>query len=200
MGQLHEYGPFQLYEDTKILDDRPRQDPVPPASLLYDGFGHFMDDFRRREDAHDLATKRCEVELAVDNFAEEMSSIYNNQAIKKSAGISALNEILSIDNDNELTAADDDCVAHYDGPHDAASCIVVFKSELVDISSIPAVELTSYVARSHAQSRIRFKELYSGWRVPCLGMTIVGKLCHLKMSPNLTSFTSYQARMSRSMP
>lgn len=38
---------------------------------------------------------------------------------------------------------------HYDGPHVAASCIVKFKDELVDIKSLFEVELGAYTARSH---------------------------------------------------
>jgi hypothetical protein len=55
---------------------------------------------------------------------------------------------------------------HYDGPHKAASCVVVFKNELVDISSMPMVELTGYVAHSHGQAMESFKEVFNGWRVP----------------------------------
>jgi hypothetical protein len=64
---------------------------------------------------------------------------------------------------------------HCNGPHGAISCIVSFKNELVDVHSMPLVELTTLVARSHAQSMKSHKKLYKGWRVPCLGLTIVGK-------------------------
>jgi hypothetical protein len=178
--ELDEYRSFQQNPATMILDDRPVEDSIPPASLLYDGFGHFMDIFRCREDACDLGTKRRELELAVDDFAEQMTFIHNEEANRRREGLRALNEILFFHRGGKLTAADINCGAqsdcHYDGPHGAASCVVVFKSELVDNYSIPVVELTGRVAHSHARSMKHFKELYSGWRVPCLGLSIVGKL------------------------
>lgn len=64
---------------------------------------------------------------------------------------------------------------HCDGPHGAVSCIVRFKNELVDVHSMPLVELSTLVVRSYAQSIKSHKKLYKGWRVPCLGITIVGK-------------------------
>jgi hypothetical protein len=179
MGELDEYRSLQQDPATKILDDRPVEDSIPPASLLYDGFGHFMDIFRHREDVCDLCTKRRELEFAVDDFAEQMTVIHDEDD-KRRECLHALNEILSLHRGSKLTVADINCGAHsdgyYDGPHDAVSCVVVFKSELVNVNSIPVVELTGHVAHSHAQSMKHFKELYSGWRVPCLGLSIVGKL------------------------
>ncbi|KAF8478986.1 hypothetical protein DFH94DRAFT_746856 [Russula ochroleuca] len=178
MGKLREYKSLQQDQNKRILDDRPVPDSVPPASLLYDGFGHFMDIFRHRKDVYDLSLKRRNLELAVDNFAELMTDFHDNEDGRKMKGLLALNEILS-NNSNKLAAASIDSTSihsdgHYNGPHDAVSCIVGFKNELVDISSMPLVELIGYVAHSHAQSMARHEELYKGWRVPCLGMTIVG--------------------------
>jgi hypothetical protein len=160
------------------LDDRPEPDSVPPASLLYDGFGHFMDIFRRREDV--LTPERRDLESAVDNFADLMSSFFDNEDKRKMTGLDALNEILSLNGHNKLAAASIDSTpihsdGHYNGPHDAVSYIVKFINELVDISSMPLIELIGYVAHSHAQSMKSHEELYVGWRVPSLGMTIVGK-------------------------
>ncbi|KAH8986309.1 hypothetical protein EDB92DRAFT_1879504 [Lactarius akahatsu] len=36
------------------------------------------------------------------------------------------------------------------------------------------VELTGYVAHSHKGSFDRYKDLFEGWNVPCLGITVVG--------------------------
>jgi hypothetical protein len=180
MGKLIEYKLLQQDPDWRILDDRPAPDLVPPPSLLYGGFGHFLDIFRRREDVHDLTPKRRDLELAVDAFAEVMT-VFHQRDERKMEGLDALNEILSLGSHNRLTAASVDTSriqsdGHYNGPHGAISCIVEFKNELVDINSIPVVELTSYVAHSHAQAMKHHQGLYLGWRVPCLGLTIVGKL------------------------
>jgi hypothetical protein len=212
MGKLSEY--MSLHEDDrKILDDRPEQDSVAPASLLYDGYGHFLDIFRRREEAPALTDDRRQLEVTVNVFAEAMAALYETDDERKEKGLGALNAILMLDSHemdpgpdfegginmkalkavmrlgginpgyNTLTAASVDSESsgvhsdgHYNGPHEAISCIVSFKNELVDIHSMPLLELTTHIARSHAQSRKTHKWLYLGWRVPCLGLTIVGEL------------------------
>ena len=65
MGKLDNYGFLQQSLTQKSLDDCPA-----PVSLLYDGFGYFMDVFSRRGDICDLDTKRQDLEMAVDSFAE----------------------------------------------------------------------------------------------------------------------------------
>ncbi|KAI0248667.1 hypothetical protein BJV78DRAFT_1130931 [Lactifluus subvellereus] len=179
IGKPGKYKSLQGQQSQKILDDRPVPDSVPPASLLYGGFGHFMDIFSRRGDICDLDTKRQDLEMAVNSFADTMSDFYNKEADRREEGLRALNKILSLrgDGDNKLMATSIGTVhwdGHYDGPHEAASCIVVFKNELVDISSMPMVELTAYAARSHKQAMERSEELFRSWRVPCLGLTVVG--------------------------
>ncbi|KAI0252130.1 hypothetical protein BJV78DRAFT_1352562 [Lactifluus subvellereus] len=175
MGKLDNYRSLQ----KKILYDRPGPDSLPPISLLYVGFGYFMDVFRRREDIHDLGMKRQGLEMAVDSFAEKMANIYDNEADRREEGLRALNKILSLRGggvNKPMAASIGTCRSggHYDGPHEAASCVIVFKNELVDISAMPMVELTTYAAHSHKQAMERSREVFSGWRVPCLGLTVVG--------------------------
>ena len=66
--------------------------------------------------------------------------------------------------------------AHYDRSHDAASCAIQFKNELIGITSMPMIELAGYAAHSHKGAMERHREVFSSWRVPCLGLTVVGKL------------------------
>jgi len=40
----------------------------------------------------------------------------------------------------------------------------------------PVVELTSYVAHSHTSAMKHYESVFRNWRVPCLGITVVGKL------------------------
>ena len=162
-----------------------------------------MDTFRRREDVYDLTPERRKVKLAVNTFAEAMTAFFKTENERRTKGLNALNAILSLDGHHELAAA---CVdssrictdGHFNGPHEAISCIVEFKNELVDINSIPLVELVGYVAHSHAQSIQSHRKLYMGWRVPSLGLTVVGESLGLQMRLT-SSCTYYQARMSHSM-
>jgi hypothetical protein len=181
------YKSIQQRPSSKILDDRPQPDHVPPASLLYDGFGHFNDIFSRRGDKRDK--KRQDLETAVDAFADKMTQIYPDELGRRTVALSILNQILFPDSHRTIMAASIGSThtdGHYDGPHGAASCIFEFKDELVDISAIPEVELSAYAARSHKQSiesSQKAKEVFLGWRVPCLGITVVGKLTlHFQMN------------------
>ena len=181
MGKQSEYESLQRDPSERILDDRPEQDSVPPVSLLYEGFGSFLDIFRRREGVYELTLERRDLEVAVNYFAEAMTSFFESEAERKTTGLNALNAILSTGSHTKLTTASVDsnriCSGgYYNGPHGAISCIVEFRNELVDVNSIPLVELVSCVAHSHAQSIKSHKDIYMGWRVPCLGLTVVGEL------------------------
>jgi len=75
-------------------------------------------------------------------------------------------------------------VFSYETPHEASLCMVEFKNELCDITSMPMVELTGYVA--HLQSQAMLRDRYAGSHVPCLGLTVVGKLNISDLQTSLT--------------
>src|SRR5260370_41925021 len=52
------------------------------------------------------------------------------------------------------------------------------KNKLTDITLIPAAQLTSSTAHSHQEAMDGHNglALFWGWRVPCLGPTLIGKL------------------------
>ena len=175
MGKQENYRSFQRDTTDKILDDCPRPDSFPPASLLYDGFGYFKDVFSRQGDVCPLDTKRRGLEMAVDSFAEKMTALYDNEADKREEDLRALNKILSFrgGGSNKLMWTSIDTGrsdTHYDRSHDAASCVIQFKNEFVDITSMPKIELTGYAAHSHKEAMGRHREVFRSWRVPCLGL------------------------------
>lgn len=170
-GTPSRYKLLQGEGSQKILDDRPEADFVPPVSLLYGGFGHFLDEYHS---ARPMDSTQRDLEYNVDCFAKNMAEFHADEELRMSKGLRILNNILGI----VLMAAAIGKVrtdGHYLGPHEAAVCVVEFKNELAQISSIPMVELTSYVAHSQRQSLDRHEALYKGWNVPCLGLTVVGK-------------------------
>ncbi|KAH9065107.1 hypothetical protein EDB83DRAFT_2291675 [Lactarius deliciosus] len=172
LGKPGKYKSLQGDSNQRILDDRPEADQVPPASLLYHGFGHFMDSFTHKGIRVD--EERRDLEIGVDDFAVKMTKFYRNEESRRGNGLDALGVLLG----RELTAAAIGSVytdGHYCGPHKAATCVVEFTNELVDISSMPMIELTGYVARSHKQSLdYQSGPLFNGWNVPSLGLTVVG--------------------------
>ena len=175
MGKQENYRSFQRDTTDKILDDRPRPDSFPPASLLYDGFGYFKDVFSRQGDVCPLDTKRRGLETAVDSFAEKMTALYDKEADKREEDLRASNKILSFrgGGSNKLMWTSIDTGrsdTHYDRSQDAASCVIQFKNEFVDITSMPMIELTGYAAHSHKEAMGRHREVFRSWRVPCLGL------------------------------
>ncbi|KAI9448414.1 hypothetical protein H4582DRAFT_1802901, partial [Lactarius indigo] len=174
LGKLAKYKSLQRKSDERILDDRPEADRVPPASLLYHGFGHFMDNSRPRKGIRVDEVQR-DLERRVDDFAVKMTTFYRNEESRREKGLDALGDILG----RELTAAAIGSVytdGHHCGPHKSVTCVVEFKNELVDISSMPMIKLTGHVAHSHKQSLgYQSGPLFKGWNVPSLGLTVVGK-------------------------
>ncbi|KAF8339189.1 uncharacterized protein EI90DRAFT_2908180 [Cantharellus anzutake] len=177
LGKLNNYMSLQEKPAERILDDRPTSDLIPPISLLYKGFGHFLDVSCGREVRPHLSKEQQDLKGAVDSFAKQMTQIYDDEDSRKMDGLHGLNNILLCGSDKRLMVASIGSVrtdGHFDGPLEAALCIVEFKNDLVEISAIPAVELTSYVAHSHALAMGRFGGVFRNWRVPCLGLTVVG--------------------------
>src|SRR5712672_1487110 len=179
LGKPYFYRELQDDPAQKIFDDRPGPDLFPPISLLFSGFGEFLDAFDCREDEFDVDSKRQELELYVDLFADEMSKFYEAENLRRTVGLHVLNKILSSRGSDELMAVAIGSVSsdgHYDRPPEALSCIVVFKNELCDITSMPMVELMGYVARLHSDAMRCNQSIFQGSRVPYIGLTVVGKL------------------------
>ncbi|KAI9460095.1 hypothetical protein F5148DRAFT_272422 [Russula earlei] len=178
IGSPKVYRSIQTVPLERIRDDRPESDSLPPISLLYDGFGHFLDIYKGRHNTRASTKARGKLEMAVDSFSERMTKLYNNEASRMVEGLVALNSIFSFRNRDcpplkQGTIRDGRTDGHFLGPHGAVSCVVEFKNELADINSIPAVELVSYIAKSHTQAMKDQRGPFR-WRVPCLGLTIVG--------------------------
>ncbi|KAI9455121.1 hypothetical protein F5148DRAFT_1227094 [Russula earlei] len=59
------------------------------------------------------------------------------------------------------------------------------KIELADVRSIPVVELAGSAAHSQKIAMERHRNVFLGWRVPCLGLTTVALLlgCHVSHPP-----------------
>ncbi|KAI9447310.1 protein kinase subdomain-containing protein PKL/ccin9 [Lactarius psammicola] len=173
MGELPNYESLQRQPTEKILDDRPEPYPVPPVSLLYDGFGYFMDEaFRNREDVPEISTKRRNLEMAVNAFADEMTGFYYCDASRSFEGLPALNNILALGDGKKFRAVDINTVLS-DKPCVAASCLVWFKNEFVNIGS-PMVDLATYATRSRELLMQHFNGVDNGWRTPFLGVTVIG--------------------------
>ncbi|KAI9569493.1 hypothetical protein HD554DRAFT_2313547 [Boletus coccyginus] len=157
---------------------------VPPISLQYEGFGHFLDIFRGKKDVPGIQhVSSAALLLAVDHFAEEMSLIYPDELSRRDKGLTALTDIFRARTEDPhwmLVAKSVNGKATSNGvicgPHLAASCVADFKNEPANVTSIPYVELTGYFAHSvgEAIKQAAPTALIRHWNFPCLGLTIVG--------------------------
>ncbi|KAI9453354.1 hypothetical protein F5148DRAFT_985553, partial [Russula earlei] len=172
------YTLMQKDLQERILDDRPESDAVPPLPLLFEGFGLFHDDFKGRHYTRASNKMRGDLEEAVDLFSEAMTLIHEKERDRLEEGLETLNKIFELRDPRPPPLAAGvigtcQTDGHFKGPHGMISCVVEFKNELASSSSIPAVELLSYVTKSHSRVMVKRGDV-SPWRMPCLGLTIAG--------------------------
>jgi hypothetical protein len=91
------YEATQLQSTERILDDQPQDDAIPPISLLYDGFGGFLDIMAGStadvEGYTDVNTYK--LRLAVDEFSECMCQFFEFEEQRKAKGLGLLNKIFA---------------------------------------------------------------------------------------------------------
>jgi len=181
LGQTGIYQPMQKDPQEKILDDRPKEDNnIPPISLLYDGFGRFLDIFAgdtNVEGVNDV--KVSELQFAVDEFAQLMCGFFDVEYQMRDKGLTALNKIFAARKDGSGPTLAVGAIGsvmtdgHYTGPHGVVTMISEFKNDITGIATIPEVELVGYFAHSFSEELDKHSRV-DGWRVPGLGITIVG--------------------------
>ncbi|KAJ3510166.1 hypothetical protein NLJ89_g4834 [Agrocybe chaxingu] len=191
MSKPVNYEAMQKSQLERILDDRPTPDEgLPPVPLLYSGFGHFLDIYNGCEDFPELSNLDLpRLQFAVEGFAEAMSAFFKDEDARRDAGLPLLNEIFS-SRKSQLPPfahlhAQSFLSFRTDGrniaAHNAARTVVEFKNGQTGNSSVPEVEVTCYVARLNARSK-EVSTLFNRWRLPCLGITVVGGA--FLLSPN----------------
>ena len=173
----------ELQKDLKnrILDDRPSPDDVPPISLMYEGFGQFLDIFLGETDVEGLrAVNTFELQRAVDGFSQLMCRFHLWEMNKREVGLVALNRIFSARTDGQSFALLPAAIgsARTDGHCEIAdgfaTVICEFKNWTPD--TIPEVQVAGYFAHAFLQGveRCEEKGQLSKWRFPGLGITVVG--------------------------
>ncbi|KAI5992722.1 hypothetical protein EDD15DRAFT_2368000 [Pisolithus albus] len=181
-GQPDFYQSLQKDPSQKILDDCPKLDSdVAPAALLYEGFGHFLDIMDGHLDVPGLADiDTAKLFSEVDEFARKMNEDYADEDLQREAVLPYLNRIFKARRDIQIPSLHASAIGSVgsDGRNDAAhgsgTMVVEFKNRITGISAIPEVELTGYVARLNLRGMEVHRKLHLGWRVPYLGLIIVG--------------------------
>lgn len=171
----------QLQRDSRerILDDRPEPDhQIPPIPLLYSGFGHFLDIMDGRNDVPGLANiKVAELQMAVDALAKDMTRFFEQELQRREKGLEHLRAIFSARRGTTIPRISAGAIGsaisdgHSVANNGTSAIVVEFKNSPAEISALPQVQVVGHVA--HLDVALE-KEAYLQWRVPCLGLTIVG--------------------------
>ncbi|KAI6101103.1 hypothetical protein EDD16DRAFT_1495634, partial [Pisolithus croceorrhizus] len=170
--------------ENRSSRERSFMDDLPPISLQYEGFGHFLDIFRGCKNVPGVENVSfARLRSAVDKFAESMSLIYRDEDERREKGSDALDNIFSQRTDDVTFASTAAGVSkgtnsggRFLGPHRAAYCITEFKNESGCGSAIPYVEMTGNFAHSMREAADHSDSIsvMHGWNLPCLGITITG--------------------------
>jgi hypothetical protein len=115
-----------------------------------------------------------------------MCKFYADENERRDAGLPLLNHIFAI-NDETSPRLAATAIGNYrsdghgvdiDGTH---AIVVEFKNELTGITSHPQVEGAGYC--THLQKRV--STMIDAWRIPSLGITIVGECCRQHVRPTV---------------
>src|SRR6266404_1836062 len=87
----------QENEEQRILNDRPHKDiKITPIALLCQPFGRFLDRMHDSSlETDDIAIDSDELEIAVDDFAIEMSRHYSNESSRQKVALDLLKKIFA---------------------------------------------------------------------------------------------------------
>ena len=184
------YHSLQEDNEERILDNRPREDhPIPPISLLYDGFGVFEDVVNESVQVpgeNDILESQLWGE--VEAFTKRMAGFYGTEAQRREVLLAHLERIFGARRDpqavgeriraSKIGPLQISWDGHSNGEHGATVFCLQCKNELYGITSEPSAELVSHIASSfkeQLEGEGKHRALFDGWRVPALGMTQIGK-------------------------
>ncbi|KAK7454499.1 hypothetical protein VKT23_011253 [Stygiomarasmius scandens] len=169
------YINLQKVAGERILDDRPEADDIPPPALLYSGFGIFQDILRGEDSVPSLqSVDQGVLAEKAELFCNAMVRFFDNQDQRRDRCLECLKDIFSASGKQYHIAAASMGPIQSDGHSVEKHRAIVFvqvKNEDTNNQSNPRVQMTSYFAHSlkHLDS-----ELFLKWRVPGLGLTLVG--------------------------
>lgn len=173
MALPEEYTLIQADTNQRLLDDRPYEDEVPPLSLLYDGFGTFLDiaSGSKPSSIHHLHS-------AIDAFATDMCPLYPLEHIKRDTLLPRLNHIFRSDDPEtpflEAVSLGNITTDAYNIVASMAGHIVIeVKNELPGMPTHPHAEGAGYFAWL-LKDHLNHPQFLHHWRVPFLGIVIIG--------------------------
>ncbi|KAH9077692.1 hypothetical protein EDB83DRAFT_2548709 [Lactarius deliciosus] len=179
LAKSQAYVNIQRDSCERILDDRPEPDhQIPPIPLLYSGFGHFLDVMDSHDDVPGLADiKVAELQMAVDALATEMTRFFENELQRRDKGLEHLRDIFAARRGTIIPRISASAIGsaisngHNVAGNGTSSIVVEFKK--LAHRGLRSSPSTSRGFRCASECSME-KVAYLQWRVPCLGLTIVG--------------------------
>ena len=122
---------------------------------------------------------------AVDDLASKMTGFFDKEDGRRDAALPCLTRIFSARRGIKIPPLHVAAIGsvrtdvHNTATHGAGTMVVKFKNWSTGVSALPQVELACDVARLNATGMDEdnaCRQLYLRWRVPCVGLTIVGEL------------------------
>jgi hypothetical protein len=157
------YSEQQIKQSRWLLDDRPKlEQHMPPISLLYPGFGTFLDIFNGvtvhgTHTQHLSGVNLVALERAVDVFATKMCCFYDDEKQRRDTALICLNAMLDAlpgEKPPNLIAGTIGSVitdGHVQLPNGLCIEVLEVKKEEPGTNTIAYVQGASYVCHSHRQ-------------------------------------------------
>ncbi|KAL5492044.1 hypothetical protein ACEPAI_3491 [Sanghuangporus weigelae] len=176
-----QYSTIQKDPQERILDDIPDPDTdVSPVSLLFDGFGEFLDIFRTYDGlpVKVASVPRAHCHSLIDNFAEKMCQTYPDEDRRNKAGVQAINNIFAAYGINNATfhravvtkkAISD---GHFLTERNTVGGVVEVKISGSGTGGIH-IQMVGYAARGRADALGGSNKELMLWRAPCMGISVV---------------------------
>ncbi|KAL5492142.1 hypothetical protein ACEPAI_3589 [Sanghuangporus weigelae] len=175
-----QYSTIQKDPQERILDDIPDPDTdVSPVSLLFDGFGKFLDTFRTYDGlpVNVASVPRAHCHSLIDKFAEKMCQTYPDENRRNNACLQAINDIFAaygIDNATFQRAVIEKVISdgHFLTERNTVGGVVEVKNSGSGTRGIH-IQMVGYAARGRAEASGGSNKELMLWRAPCMGISVV---------------------------
>ncbi|KAI0306271.1 hypothetical protein B0F90DRAFT_1814202 [Multifurca ochricompacta] len=171
----------QKNPDQRIANDRPNVDAdLPPISLMYHGFGQFLDCIHTDSTNLEHVANKPKFEMAIDKFICEMSIFYESESARQSKTLDCLNDIFESYLGKQpysliipsIITGQRSTDGHAIGPIGTIEVGVQIKNEFGTSSCDPSVEFAAYYTQSLHAKALQYLE--NNFLFPALGIVVVG--------------------------
>jgi hypothetical protein len=158
-------------------EDRPQIiGHMAPIALLYPGYGVFQDIIKGRYPVpEELRCSYEEIECMIDVFATAMRAYYPSELERQKNIGPILNQLLSLCHGNySYIESKPIGTMSSDNPLNTTEIAIEYRNEIGVGHSLPDRQVLSYMAHAHRKAIKSHPSIYRGFRVPTLGIIVIG--------------------------